>query len=138
MVAVESAGPLTARLRRLCRRVRQGVGLGVERAGDAALRPADGKVRELQVLQRHGERSADPRPQGRSVGAGIRRGQARRLPNALARKRAPCGAPLELERASRYSFSPTPSLSAAGAQTCGRTARHTRWAARSPCWKASV
>src|SRR5882672_6846719 len=52
----------------------------MERAGDAALRPGDGEVRKLPLLDTHRQRAPDPRPQGRGVDAGIGGEQGRRLP----------------------------------------------------------
>src|SRR5438067_10145259 len=52
----------------------------MERAGHAALRSADGEVRELPLLEPYGERAPDPRPARRGVDAGIGGRQAGGVP----------------------------------------------------------
>src|SRR5437667_307402 len=87
---------LAARLRGVRRRDRQGVGLGVERAGDAALRSGEREVRHLQVIEPERQRAPDPRPQGRGLDARVRGRQDRRVPLPIAagkKKRARRSAP---------------------------------------------
>jgi len=68
---LEGAGARAAPLRGLRRRERQGVGVGLDHADHAALRPGEREVRDLQVLERPRQRAPDPRPAGRGVDAGV-------------------------------------------------------------------
>jgi virginiamycin B lyase len=78
--AVEGPRREPARLRGVRRRDRPGLGVGVDGAGDAAVRPGDAEVRDLQVLDRARERAPDPRPQGRGLDARVGGRQARGVP----------------------------------------------------------